>query len=377
MQHRSILPLLFFLVPLTGGPGVAQVFAKPADFTAVGANRSWPNLAEGGLALYFAQDWTCGRVLVSRRASLSSAWGTPQVVYDGNPGACGARVSADGLELFTYWGSPRQIHRSVRSSTSVKFPPAKPVTELADKDNRGPGCLSADGLTLYYWQARAWPNGLFGGVAVRPDRSSAFVDQGRICDHPLSWVSADQRVGLTWGLFQVRRPDRASSFDQIRFAGSAPVPAGWSGGAPTYLPETGELIYWAETGAQHKLLGSRRADTLVDYSDWTPGGKVDLDLYGRPVEMWILALAVSQQQVPLPPFGTLRLGSPFLVLGQGAIPTTQLRWSAVEEPHPANFTLALPAATPVGRTVYLQALVVDRVFQVQGSLTNLVSATIK
>jgi hypothetical protein len=144
-------------------------------------------------------------------------------------------------------------------------------------------------------------------------------------------------------------------------------------GAVTFLPETGEAIFWRDTGnGAHELAIARRGASLVDYSTWKPGGRVDFDIYGRPVDLWILAVAAGPQHVPLPPFGTLGIGTPFVVMGQGAIPSKRLRWSPTQDPFPATFSLNLPVSLPIGTKGYMQALTADRVSQSMGSLTNVV-----
>ena len=375
-MNRTIgLGLTILVAPTV--PAVAQMFETPTVLEEAGPLASWPSIAEDGLALYFNHDVVNGgdqRLFVMRRASLTDAWELPELVYDSRPTALGPRVSRDGLELFAYAFADgvRQIYSSRRSSLDATFPRLGRVTELASPSHRGPGCLSLDGLTLYYWT---------GGIAdtryaTRDAIGEPFMDQGEVSTlGPVGWISDDQRVGFTWGMSVLRRDSPTDKFTLERHAGPVTAPLT---GAPSFLPATGELFYWRDDGSgEHELMLSERKDTLVSYSDLQVGGEIELDIYGRPVELWVLAASLATADSPFPPFGSILLGDPLVLMGIGLIPSQGFLWSAVEDPFPATFELSIPNDPDIaGLTVYWQAWSADRVFQTVGGLTNRVATTL-
>lgn len=371
-MHRSILPVL--LIISAAAPAGAQVFGEPQFFSAAGPQASWPSLAESGLALYFTHD-SGGPVSVIRRTSLAEPWGSPDTVYDSQPAALGARVSQDGLELFAYAfvGQLRQIHLSRRSSLTDRFPPLRPVNELAAPNHRGPGYISEDGKTLYFWDSNTT---LRGWYATRSNAGLPFVDRGSIHEKEVCWISRDERVALTWGGWILRRERPSSPFDTVRSAGSMTQPLT---GACTFYPESGELLYWRDDGrGRHQLMIAMRKDTLVDYSDTRIGRTIDVDVYGRPVELWVLIMGTATQSFPLPPFGTIRVGGSLSLASFGIIPSSGLTWAPTLDPYPGTAQVPIPSDTQLANVVlHWQALSVDRVALQRGSLTNLVSTTIR
>jgi hypothetical protein len=149
-------------------------------------------LTADGLTIYFASARNNGmfKIFTATRAARYGAFGPPtQVMELSGPGAeLRPWPRSDNLEIFFQRGSPWDLWRAERSSTSVPFNAPVPVTELNSPVDDVTPSLSLDGLRIYFASGRQ------GGshdiwTATRPSLTSPFGAPTRVTE--LSTTSQD------------------------------------------------------------------------------------------------------------------------------------------------------------------------------------------
>ena len=174
------------------------------------SNESSPRIAADGLSIYFASERPGGPgahdIYYSSRAARGQPWSTPVLVSElaSNRGDRPGCMTGDGLMMVIDSRRGGVLDNMYVVTRAVRSDPWSAPSELVELNTTAvdeSGCLSADGLTVYFDSDRTGNFELY--VAKRASRTSPFdppvlIEELRSADDDIDpWIAPDQRT-IVW-----------------------------------------------------------------------------------------------------------------------------------------------------------------------------------